>query len=121
MHVGLRVRVCVVSGTTVQVSGLLADGDFNPRRIEAAAYFRVLAECANERQDDGERQRVLFTIVDADTPHLDTGVTAHWWNELLHCLTRAEAARTVGAAWDEAGVDWDARAVEATQTLAGQR
>lgn len=121
MHVGLRVRVCVVSGTTQQTGARLEAGYLNPRQPIEPATFALLAEYANQHVDDRERQPLIFAIVDAISPHLDTGTTAHWWNELLHCLDRAEASATSGPAWDEVGVDWDARATEAAQMLAGLR
>lgn len=102
------------------ISARLEADYLNPRPPIDPATFRAIAEYANQHQDDRERQRVIFAIVYLLTP-LDLPNTSTWWHELRRALVRAEAARTVGAAWDEVGVDWDARATEAAQMLAAQR
>jgi hypothetical protein len=97
----------------------LAEQD--PKPLTAPGMFRLAAEWANQYDDDTFEQRIALMLIDAVTPHLDSGTTADWWSDLRHAIEREEEAKASGPRMDEEDIDWDERVDEALRVLAGQR
>ena len=93
-----------------------------PTPLTTHGMLYAAAEWANQYDDDAPEQQLALTLVTAWTrQHLDSGKAADWWLELRRCIERAKVTETAGPAWDERDIDWDHRATEALQVLAGDR
>lgn len=96
---------------------LAAEADRKP--IAPPELFIRFATWSTQFDTGDEIQDICTDLADALTPHLDSEQTATWWYELRSCLIKRQKAADMGPDWDEVGIDWDVRVVEAAELLAG--
>lgn len=96
---------------------LAAEADRKP--ITTPEMFIGMATFTTQYAPDHWIQDTYTDMVDLLTPHLKSAETADWWHSLRQCLVKQQQTADMGPDWDEVGIDWDARVVEAAELLAG--